>query len=393
MRNLLLAGACAVAVFYARTARAQIVCSNCTTELMEVPREVARVKQVVDQIATLKSQLQQIENVYASVAHMPDAALSQLGQQLNVDRFRNPLPTTSGALGGMLNGSLLGNLTGLGQQYLNQNRIYTPSANDYAANAMATNAASIANVQAMSDQLYQSAAAHTTTLQGLESQLASAPDDKAVADISARVQLEQTYIAGQQVQAQAISTMQAAQVRNADQQSSESRRCYIEAAIRHLETGTDGSTGNDPCARPAAGQSQGGSGGLSADKTGLSGGMVASGYDQYLGQAVGTGQCVALVQAADPGIGPTRNWAEGATVQGNAGLPVGTAIATFDGSGRYANALDGSSHAAIYLGQNAQGLIVEDQWAGQVAHQRVIPWSGNNASNSGSAFRVITQPA
>lgn len=43
-------------------------------------------------------------------------------------------------------------------------------------------------------------------------------------------------------------------------------------------------------------------------------------------------------------------------VQGNTAIRPGTAIATFDSNGRYIG------HAAIYLGQNAQGIQVIDQW-------------------------------
>ena len=119
-----------------------------------------------------------MENIYGSVAHLPDGALSQLGQQMNVPQFRNPLPTANGAIGALINGSNMGSLTGLGQQYLGQNRIYVPNATDFNAVSMASNSNSIAGVQSMSDQLYQSAAAHNQALQQLEGQLAAAPDEK-----------------------------------------------------------------------------------------------------------------------------------------------------------------------------------------------------------------------
>lgn len=123
---------------------------------------------------------------------------------------------------------------------------------------------------------------------------------------------------------------------------------------------------------------------------GARGQFVGTDYARYIGRSTGSGQCVALVQAASPSIGPTRTWTCGAAVQGNTGLQPGTAIATFDSSARYANATDGSSHAAIYLGQNERGIQVVDQWAGSVAAVRTIPWSNpsRKAANTGSAFHV-----
>ncbi len=124
----------------------------------------------------------------------------------------------------------------------------------------------------------------------------------------------------------------------------------------------------------------------------VSGGQpIATDYARYIGRSAGSGQCVALVQAANPSIGLTRTWKSGAAVRGNTGLVPGTAIATFDGSARYANALDGSSHAAIYLGQNERGIQVMDQWAGSAAAVRTIPWTNpsGKAANTGSAFHVV----
>ncbi len=116
-------------------------------------------------------------------------------------------------------------------------------------------------------------------------------------------------------------------------------------------------------------------------------------YSRYIGRSTGSGQCVALVQAASPGLGNTRTWACGDPVRGNAALKPGTVIATFNDADRYANARDGSSHAAIYLGQNEQGLQVLDQWAGSAAAVRTIPWSSPSgvAANTGSAFHVVNR--
>jgi hypothetical protein len=135
-----------------------------------------------------------------------------------------------------------------------------------------------------------------------------------------------------------------------------------------------------------SGDTGGGGGGGGGD-------YVAAAFSQYLGQAVGSGQCVALVQFADPSVGATATWTQGGAVQGNTTLQPGTIIATFNSNGKYANATDGSSHAAIYLGQNAQGIQVEDQWVGQPAAVRTIYWADPNSSlaaNNGSYFHVVS---
>jgi len=147
---------------------------------------------------------------------------------------------------------------------------------------------------------------------------------------------------------------------------------------------------------PGAGQQATQSGGAvgprgAAAKLGTAGGFVAADFAQYIGRSTGSGQCVALVQAASPGIGPTRNWKCGPPVRGSTDLRPGTAIATFNSDDRYANATDGSSHAAIYLGQNERGIQVMDQWAGSAAAVRTIPWNNPSgvAANTGAAFHVV----
>jgi len=117
----------------------------------------------------------------------------------------------------------------------------------------------------------------------------------------------------------------------------------------------------------------------------------AGAYGHFIGRSTGGGQCVALVRATNPAIGSTAHWVRGDPVRGNASLQPGAASATFAASGHYANATDGSSHSAIYLGQNAHGVQVLDQWAGSPAAVRTIPWSnpGAVAANTGSAFHVV----
>lgn len=118
---------------------------------------------------------------------------------------------------------------------------------------------------------------------------------------------------------------------------------------------------------------------------------AAGTYGKFIGRSTGTGQCVALVHASNPAIGSTGSWVRGEPVRGNANLQPGTVIATFAPSGHYANATDGSSHSAIYLGQTAHGVQVLDQWVGHPAAVRTIPWSnpGGVAANTGSAFHVV----
>jgi hypothetical protein len=117
---------------------------------------------------------------------------------------------------------------------------------------------------------------------------------------------------------------------------------------------------------------------------------IASQPGTYAGRSVGSGQCVAFVQIA-ASAPLTAQWRRGSKVRGNFALPAGSAIATFDETGRYANSTSGESHAAIYMSQDASGLHVWDQWSGQPVHQREIRFRGGSgkAVNDGDRYFVI----
>lgn len=111
----------------------------------------------------------------------------------------------------------------------------------------------------------------------------------------------------------------------------------------------------------------------------------------YLGQVVGSGQCVAYVQKCST-LGPTGSWLQGALVKGNKEIQPNTVIATFV-DGKYASKTDGSSHAAVYLSQDATGIWVYDQWKGQKVHKRCIRFNGAarkaTAVNDGDRYYVV----
>ena len=117
--------------------------------------------------------------------------------------------------------------------------------------------------------------------------------------------------------------------------------------------------------------------------------FIARDLKSYEDKSIGNGQCVAFVRAA-ASMPHTGMWRRGAHVQEAADLPVGTVIATFDRNGGYGNHVDGRSHAAVYLGANAMGVRVLDQWIRRVSkpdgsyvtipvpvHERLIAFRAN----------------
>jgi hypothetical protein len=119
--------------------------------------------------------------------------------------------------------------------------------------------------------------------------------------------------------------------------------------------------------------------------------FVAARPEAYAGRSVGNGHCVAYVRAAAQAP-HTSAWIEGAPVWEHADtLPTGTAIATFDASGRYANNTDGTSHTAIFVEPAEGGIVVWDQWVGHAVATRTIRAKGGEGlpCDDADAYAVI----
>lgn len=217
MRKLIIAGATALSIF---TATAPAHAQWATFDASNYAQALEQVKALQQQYQTMQQQLQTAQQTAQSIAHFPQNELNQLSQQFNTQALRNVLPNSS-TVTNQLSGS---SLSSAAQGYLNQNRAATPTGTDARATEINRSANSIANNQAMASDLYTSAGNHITALQGLEGQLATAPDAKAVADIQARISQEQAVLQAQQVQAQSLTMMQASAGRNEDQRFDEQRR-------------------------------------------------------------------------------------------------------------------------------------------------------------------------
>ena len=235
MRNVIKKSALALAI--CGTVIGPVQAQWVVTDPGNTAQAVEQVVQMIKQLAVMRQQYDQLMQTYQAISHAPQGALTQLGQKLNVDQFRNALPSQSSVLGAAMSGSDLGTGTfgKAASGYVKENRVHAPAGQDFQAKEMQRTANSVAGAQAMASGFYQSAANRIDALQGLENQLASAPDTKAVADIQARIAAEQAYIQAQQVQAQALAMWQASEERNQEQRNREERRRQTDKLIEEAK--------------------------------------------------------------------------------------------------------------------------------------------------------------
>lgn len=110
----------------------------------------------------------------------------------------------------------------------------------------------------------------------------------------------------------------------------------------------------------------------------------------YAGHVIGDGHCVAYVHLV-AGTPHTSRWRRGERVREAKDLREGTVIATFGPHGQYTNRTDGSSHAAVLVLRQADGLQVWDQWVGRPVDFRVIRYKNGAgpACDDGDRFFVV----
>ena len=121
--------------------------------------------------------------------------------------------------------------------------------------------------------------------------------------------------------------------------------------------------------------------------------FVAADPLQHLGEVVDSGHCMRHVQIV-AGVPHSSKLRRGANVR-EAKLATGTVVGTFNDAGRYANATDGSSHVAVLIRQDPEGLVVIDQWVGQPVHERVVRFKAGHgpACDDGDRYFIVESVA
>jgi len=112
------------------------------------------------------------------------------------------------------------------------------------------------------------------------------------------------------------------------------------------------------------------------------------------------GQCVTACESFTGVPGPTSSWREGTSATDLTDKDIGTAIATFQGSGdkaRYKSDAGGHKNSGVYMGRSVGGFWMADQWPGQKPVTiRFVPTTDHNnpdnASMNGSSYSVILVP-
>ncbi|MBX9617169.1 MAG: type IV secretion system protein [Caulobacteraceae bacterium] len=216
MRRSILSIAVALTAMTAAPAHAQQVVYDPTS----FAQMVKDARTAIEQLDSLKAQVQQGEELFASLNDLSN--VNAIAEGLGLPEIRNPLPdmaTLRSAADGDL--SALGELAERADAIRRETRVYTPDAPSAAAEALERAGARTARDLAIGETVDRAA---TDRLQGLETlrrALDTAPNARAVMDLNARLAAEQALIQNEQVRLQGLALTQAAEARLEDQRARE----------------------------------------------------------------------------------------------------------------------------------------------------------------------------
>ncbi|MBB5747075.1 type IV secretion system protein [Brevundimonas variabilis] len=212
MRRSILPIAVALAAMTAVPAHAQQIVYDPTS----FAQMVKDARTAIEQLDSLKAQVQQGEELFASLNDLSN--VNAIAERLGLPEIRNPLPdmaTLRAAADGDL--SALGELAERADAIRRETRVYTPAAPSAAAVALERTGARTARDLAIGETVDRAATDRLEGLETLRRALDTAPNARAVMDLTARLAAEQALIQNEQVRLQGLALTQAAEARLEEQ--------------------------------------------------------------------------------------------------------------------------------------------------------------------------------
>ncbi|NNU63853.1 P-type DNA transfer protein VirB5 [Rhizobium sp. WYCCWR 11152] len=192
-----------------------------------IAKQIESITQLKSQLDTLNQQLQQAQQLYASLNKVTNMA--DVAGLLNDPSIRKALPQDFDAIEGLLKGSGTGAFGTSASKFLENNSTYRTDANDFYAQELARAQNRNAGQMSLGQQIYDTATKRIDGIDQLRQQISSAADAKDIADLQARLQAETAFLQTDVLRMQALQMVQQAQVQVDDQRKAEDWRKRLDA--------------------------------------------------------------------------------------------------------------------------------------------------------------------
>ncbi|MBW8789462.1 P-type DNA transfer protein VirB5 [Rhizobium leguminosarum] len=192
-----------------------------------IAKQIESITQLKSQLDALNQQLQQAQQLYASLNKVTNMA--DVAGLLNDPSIRKALPQNFDAIEGVLKGSGTGVFGTSASKFLENNSTYRTDANDFYAQELARAQNRNAGQMSLGQQIYDAATKRIDGIDQLRQQISSAADAKDIADLQARLQAETAFLQTDVLRMQALQMVQQAQVQVDDQRKAEDWRKRLDA--------------------------------------------------------------------------------------------------------------------------------------------------------------------
>nr|WP_261338626.1 P-type DNA transfer protein VirB5 [Rhizobium leguminosarum] len=192
-----------------------------------IAKQIESITQLKSQLDALNHQLQQAQQLYASLNKVTNMA--DVAGLLNDPSIRKALPQDFDAIEGLLKGSGTGAIATSASKFLENNSTYRTDANDFYAQELARAQNRNAGQMSLGQQIYDAATKRIDGIDQLRQQISSAADAKDIADLQARLQAETAFLQTDVLRMQALQMVQQAQVQVDDQRKAEDWRKRLDA--------------------------------------------------------------------------------------------------------------------------------------------------------------------
>lgn len=198
-----------------------------------IAKQIESIAQLKSQLDALNEQIGQARQLYGSLNKLTDMA--DVAEVLNDPAIRKALPYDFAAIEGLLKGNGTGVFGDSASRFLEGNSTYRTDADDFYAQELSRLQNKNAGQMSLGEQIYDAATKRIDGIDQLRGKISTAGDAKEIADLQARLQVEQAFLQTDVLRMEGLRMVQQAQNQVDEQRKAEDwrqRMDNMKAALR-----------------------------------------------------------------------------------------------------------------------------------------------------------------
>ncbi|OCJ63040.1 P-type DNA transfer protein VirB5 [Agrobacterium tumefaciens] len=187
-----------------------------------IAKQIESIAQLKSQLDALNQQIGQARQLYGSLNKLTNMA--DVAEVLNDPAIRKALPSDFAAIEGLLKGNGTGVFGDSASRFLEGNSTYRTDADDFYAQELSRLQNKNAGQMSLGEQIYDAATKRIDGIDQLRGKISTAGDAKEIADLQARLQVEQAFLQTDVLRMEGLRMVQQAQNQVDEQRKAEDWR-------------------------------------------------------------------------------------------------------------------------------------------------------------------------